>query len=181
MHISHLEPTDLDAIEQAAEALVAGFVIMAPDAWPELASARQEVHEALIEDRICLVAKDDEGVVQGWIGGRHSYARVWELHPLVVHPHAQMRGIGRMLIEALEREVKQRGGLTILLGSDDEAEMTTLSGVDLYQDTWTHVTNIRNVRGHPYEFYQKCGYTIVGVVPDANGMGRPDILMAKRI
>jgi hypothetical protein len=25
------------------------------------------------------------------------------------------------------------------------------------------------------------GYTIVGVIPDANGLGKPDILMAKRI
>ncbi len=31
------------------------------------------------------------------------------------------------------------------------------------------------------EFYQKVGYTVVGVVPDANGLGKPDILMAKRI
>jgi hypothetical protein len=25
------------------------------------------------------------------------------------------------------------------------------------------------------------GYTITGVVPDANGIGKPDILMSKRI
>ncbi len=29
--------------------------------------------------------------------------------------------------------------------------------------------------------YQKRGFVIVGVVPDANGLGKPDILMAKRI
>ena len=29
--------------------------------------------------------------------------------------------------------------------------------------------------------YQKCGFVIVGVVPDANGPGKPDILMAKRV
>jgi aminoglycoside 6'-N-acetyltransferase I len=29
--------------------------------------------------------------------------------------------------------------------------------------------------------YQKCGFLIVGVMPDANGPGKPDILMAKRI
>lgn len=33
----------------------------------------------------------------------------------------------------------------------------------------------------PYEFYQKLGYAIIGVVPDANGLGKPDILMAKRV
>jgi hypothetical protein len=73
------------------------------------------------------------------------------------------------------------GGLTVLLGSDDEDDMTTLSGVELYPDVWTHVANIRNLRGHPFEFYQKCGFVIVGVVPDANGLGKPDILMAKRV
>jgi hypothetical protein len=36
-------------------------------------------------------------------------------------------------------------------------------------------------RGHPFEFYQKCGFVIVGVVPDANGYSKPDILMAKRV
>jgi aminoglycoside 6'-N-acetyltransferase I len=31
------------------------------------------------------------------------------------------------------------------------------------------------------EFHQKLGYTVVGVVPDANGPGKPDISMAKRV
>ena len=91
------------------------------------------------------------------------------------------RGIGRALVADLEVQVRERGGLTMLLGSDDEDDMTTLSGVELYPDIWPHVANIRNLRGHPFEFYQKCGFVIVGVVPDANGLGKPDILMAKRI
>jgi len=37
------------------------------------------------------------------------------------------------------------------------------------------------VKGHPFEFYQKQGYVITGVVPDANGVGKPDILMSKRV
>jgi aminoglycoside 6'-N-acetyltransferase I len=43
------------------------------------------------------------------------------------------------------------------------------------------IKSIKNLQRHSYEFYQKCGYTIVGVIPDANGIGKPDILMAKRI
>ena len=59
--------------------------------------------------------------------------------------------------------------------------MTTLSNVDLYADVPGYIANIRNLKGHPYEFYQKLGYTITGVVPDANGIGKPDILMSKRL
>jgi aminoglycoside 6'-N-acetyltransferase I len=181
MQIVDLEPNDVAAIEQAAEALVAGFHDQAPDAWPDLAAARAEVHEALEPGKLCRVARDADGSMLGWIGGHLFYARVWELHPLVVVPSAQRRGIGRALVADLEVQVRQRGGLTILLGSDDETDMTTLSGVDLYPDVWPHIRNIRNLRSHPFEFYQKCGFVIVGVVPDANGYGKPDILMAKRV
>jgi len=44
-----------------------------------------------------------------------------------------------------------------------------------------HVARIRNLKQHPYEFYQKQGFVIVGVMPDANGIGKPDILMAKSV
>ena len=44
-----------------------------------------------------------------------------------------------------------------------------------------HLAQIRNLNNHPYEFYQKVGFTIVGVIPDANGFGKPDIMMAKRV
>jgi aminoglycoside 6'-N-acetyltransferase I len=44
-----------------------------------------------------------------------------------------------------------------------------------------HARRIRNLRRHPYGFYQKLGYVVVGVLPDANGRGRPDIFMAKRV
>ena len=43
------------------------------------------------------------------------------------------------------------------------------------------IRDIRNLKGHPYAFYQKLGYTIVGVMPDANGRGKPDIYLAKRV
>ncbi len=76
--------------------------------------------------------------------------------------------------------MRERGGITLQLGSDDESGMTSLYGADLYPDVLGHLANIRNLRGHPYEFYQKLGFSIVGVMPDANGPGKPDIFMAKR-
>lgn len=181
MQIIDLAPGDAHVIEQAAQALVDGFGEHWPEAWPDLESARAEVHEALELGTVCRIACDKDGTVLGWIAGHHTYARVWELHPLVVAPAVQGRGIGRALVADLEAQVRQRGALTLMLGSDDENTMTSLSNVDLYPDVWRHLATIRNLRRHPFAFYQQCGFAIIGVVPDANGLGKPDILLAKRV
>ena len=182
MKIIDLDPNNTHAIEQAASLLVEGFRDHWPDAWPDMESALEEVRETFQEDRIRRVAVDDDGSVLGWIGGISEYdGNTWELHPLVVSPTHQGKGIGRALVADFEERVRERGGATIMLGSDDVDNMTTLGGLDLYPDVWPHVADIKNVKGHPYEFYQKLGYVIVGVIPDANGPGKPDIYMAKRM
>jgi aminoglycoside 6'-N-acetyltransferase I len=133
-------------------------------------------------DRICRAAVDENGDLMGIIGGIRGYdGNVWELHPLAVQPSRQGHGIGRALVEDLETQVRSRDGLTITLGTDDEDGMTTLADTDLYKNLWEKVRDIQNLKGHPFEFYQKMGYVITGVVPDANGRGKPDILMAKKV
>lgn len=84
-------------------------------------------------------------------------------------------------MRALENEASQQNVSTIWLGTDDDFGGTNLFGVDLYPNIFEHLSNIQPTAGHPYTFYQKMGYTIVGVIPDASGFGKPDILMAKRI
>jgi aminoglycoside 6'-N-acetyltransferase I len=37
------------------------------------------------------------------------------------------------------------------------------------------------MHGHPYAFYHRLGYTVVGVLPDVDGFGKHDTLVAKRI
>ena len=181
MRIVDLEPGDEETVRQAAILLVEGFKDNWPDAWPDVDAALEEVRESFGEGRISRVAVGEDGAVLGWIGGIPSYGgKVWELHPLVVRPDLQRRGIGRALVADLEERVRERGGLTIWLGTDDETGMTTLSGVDLYPNVLGHLANIRNLRGHPYEYYSKLGYSIIGAMPDANGPGKPDIYMAKR-
>ena len=182
MRIVDLRPDDVTAVRQAAALLVESFAEHWPDAWPDLDAALGEVHESFAEDRLSRVALDDHGAVLGWVGGIRQYdGNVWELHPLVVSPRHRRQGIGRVLVADLEDRVDERGGLTLWLGTDDQNDQTTLSGVDLYSDVLGHLARIRNLRGHPYEFYLKLGFTIVGVMPDANGPGRPDIFMAKRV
>lgn len=182
MQIRDLTADDTELIEQVAAMLVAAFAEHWPEAWPTVDAAREEVRESFASGRISRVAIDDAEKAVGWIGGISEYTgNVWELHPLVVRPDMQGHGIGRALVADLEEQVRARGGLVIQLGTDDEDNMTSLGGVDLFPDVLGALGRIRNLRRHPYEFYQKLGYVIVGVIPDANGFGKPDILMAKSL
>ena len=182
MKIINLPSDNLDLINQTSQLLFEGFKQHWPDAWPDLTSALQEVHDSFGEDRISRVAVTDEGYVLGWIGAIQEYdGHAWQLHPLVVHPMHQGSGIGRALVVDLEDRIRQRGGITIYLGTDDEDDMTSLANTDLYPDVLSHLARIKNLKRHPFEFYQKLGYVIIGVIPDANGLGKPDILMAKRL
>jgi aminoglycoside 6'-N-acetyltransferase I len=164
----------------AAQLLVDGF----RDHWPDAYETRKEALETVDECRALgpvRAAVDADGEVIGWVGVRHNYARVWELHPLVVTGHAREQGVGRALVEAVEKLAADRGGLTLQLGSDDEDDMTSLAGVDLYPDPLRHLSAIEDRKRHPFGFYLKCGFSVVGVVPDANGFGKPDIILAKRV
>jgi aminoglycoside 6'-N-acetyltransferase I len=182
MQIVDLKPDHEKLIRQIAAMLVEAFQEHWPNAWPDINAALKEVHESFAPDRITRVALDEEGKVLGWISGQpHSNGNVWELHPLVVNPAAQGPGVGRALVADFEQRVKERRGLTLWVGTDDEDRQTSLSGVDLYPEVFAHLARIKNLRRHPYEFYQKLGFVIVGVMPDANGHGKPDISMAKRI
>jgi len=182
VEIRDLRAEDEELIPQVAAMLVTAFKELAPEAWPNMESALKEVRESFQADRLSRVAMDEAGTALGWVGGIRQYdGHVWELHPLVVRPDCQGQGIGRALVADLEAQVREQGALTLWLGTDDETGMTTLAGVNLYPNVWEHVAQIKNLRGHPYEFYQKLGFVIVGVMPDANGGGKPDIFMAKSV
>ncbi len=94
---------DAKLIEATARLLMNGFREFAPHAWPDMESALEEVHESLERDRISRVMLSDMGEVLGWIGGISQYdGHAWELHPLVVLPSHQRRGMGRKLVADLE-------------------------------------------------------------------------------
>jgi aminoglycoside 6'-N-acetyltransferase I len=166
---------DSDAFRKEFAGLIACF----PHCYEDC--AMEEVEECLSEDRIALMALAD-GRLAGFVGAISHYGVTgWELHPLAVFPEFQGQGIGKALVKALEAEVFKRGGITLYLDTDDEFDKTSLSNADLYDHLWERIANIHNLKKHPYEFYQKLGYQIVGVLPDVNGFGKPDIYMAKRI
>ena len=166
-------------LESAASLLVVGFD--APSGWRDIDKARDAVGHVL-DEGFARAMLDGEALL-GWIGGLPDYdGRVWELHPLVVRREHRRQGIGRALVAAFETEAARRGALTVTLGTDDDAGMTSLAGIDLYDDVPGHLAQLRDLgRGHPFLFYRALGYVVTGVMPDANGRGRPDIFMSKAI
>ena len=154
-----------------------------PRGWPTLASAREEVARVIADGFARAMGSAGGDTLLGWVGGLPEYhGRVWELHPLVVRPEHRRQGIGRALVAAFEAEARRRGALTATLGTDDDSGMTSLSDVDLYADVPGHMSGLRDLgRDHPFLFYRKLGYVVTGVMPDANGRGRPDIYMSKSL
>lgn len=160
---------------QSAELLREAF----PEAYGE--NPEEEVRSILQEERIAVKAVF-KGELIGLVGAIPQYGNTgWELHPLVVKKELRGKGVGGKLVLFLEEKVAESGGLTLYLGTDDETGATSLSEGDLFQDPFRKIAEIRNYKGHPYEFYQKMGYIIIGVLPDANGIGKPDIWMAKSL
>ena len=177
--IVDLEQQPLAIREQAAQLLLDGFD--EPRGWPTIELGRLELQHVLAEG--FARAMLDSDTLVGWIGGLPEYnGRVWELHPLVVRRDQRRRGSGRRLVEAFEAEARLRGAFTVTLGTDDDSGMTSLSNADLYDNIPRHIAELRDLgRSHPFLFYRKLGYVVTGVLPDANGPGRPDIYMSKRV
>jgi aminoglycoside 6'-N-acetyltransferase I len=167
---------------QAARVLVEGFRELAPRAWPNLTAAEGEVRVLLEPPNVARCALDPEGRLLGWAGGLPQYyGETWELQPLVVDPQLRGQGVGRALLRDMEAQAYGQGGRTLWVGADDEAGLTSLAGADLFADPLGALQRITGRRPHPLGFYRSMGFQVVGAIPDANGPGCPDILLAKRL
>ena len=152
-----------------------------PSAWHDRAAARREVDSFFgVSERLGFALQDGAAML-GWIGAIRHYPQAWELHPIVVAPARQRQGIGSRLLAALEARAARDGAVALWLGTDDDFGGTTLYGRDLYPDVLGALATLAPTTGHPYTFYQARGFAVTGVIPDANGLGRHDILMAKRL
>lgn len=167
---------------QMAEVLYEGFRGSGSEGLESLEKCRKGVDDIVERNPINRLAVEEGGEVLGFTSGSELYkGYTWELELLVVRPDVQLRGIGAGLLRDFEENVFVRGGSVVFLGTDDENSRTSLGGKELYPDALQNLIEIKDVGGHPFQFYQKMGYEIVGLLPDANGFGKPDIFMAKRL
>jgi aminoglycoside 6'-N-acetyltransferase I len=165
----------------AADILNKTFLDIKNTSWPDFESAKRAVLECIEPPNICLGIFQNRELC-GWAGLRPMYEKTWELHPIVVRKEDQKKGIGRKLIGELENRAKEKGIIGIVLGTDDETGSTSISQKELNgENIFESIGEIKNIKNHPYEFYKKCGYCIIGIIPDANGERKPDIWMWKKI
>ena len=179
MQIINMNKANETQITQAAQILTDSL----PIGWPTFQDAMDEIKDLLIPKNILLAIVVND-IVLGWGGilAPVYNGNVFELHPLAVRSDRRNQGIGGAIVTALEDEARMQGGLTMHIGADDERDdgETSFANVDLYDDLPRKITNF-NPRMHQSGFYLKLGYKIIGVMPDANGIGKPDIYFGKRI
>lgn len=169
-------------LQSAANILLDSLAHVA-GAWKTMDEANEEIGTRLVDPDWTGFAAVEDGELLGWIGGIASYSHAWEVHPLVVAPGKQRRGVGKALIGALEDAARHAGALSLYLGSDDDFGGTTAFGADLLADVPASIRALSLTPGslHPLEFYRSVGFVVVGFIPDADGPGKPDIWFAKRL
>jgi aminoglycoside 6'-N-acetyltransferase I len=84
-------------------------------------------------------------------------------------------------VEDVERLAKISGILTLFAGTGDETGRTSLSAVDLYEDPLSALATISCEGPHAYKFWLGVGFHVVGVMPDAEGIGMHGIHLAKSL
>jgi len=168
-------------IKQAVNLLIEAFSGIGM--WPDLdeKEAEETVNECIEDGKICIGIKKEEELI-GWIGLREMYEKTWELHPMAISTKYKGKGYGKILLTELENIAYEKGIIGIMAGSDDQNFKTSLSDKDITENNiFEEIKNIKNYDNHPYEFYKKCGYSIVGIIPNANGVNKPDIWLWKDI
>jgi len=111
-------------------------------------------------DYMVEVAVDENDRVLGYIcyGLDSMTDGTFNLYWIAVHPRSQGKGIGRLLLEHLERRVLELGGRMIVIET---------SSTERYKST--------------QNFYLKAGYTLVARIPNYYEMGDDKLIYVKEL
>jgi aminoglycoside 6'-N-acetyltransferase I len=175
-----LEDLDAEAREHLAALTLEAGREHSPGWLPDLEAAREEIREALVPGKAARVLVEHDRPI-AWVAAAHDWGRIWELHPLIVAVDRQRRGHGSALVREIEAIARAAGALTMTLGTSDMTGATSLSGVDLYDDLSARLAAVELRAPHALGFWRRAGYTIVGVIPDAEAPGQPSITLARRL
>jgi aminoglycoside 6'-N-acetyltransferase I len=172
-----VEPGDDRFLEEAS--------ILLETVYPHLAltpgDALEEISRIQTDESIFIVRLVEDELI-GMIGARPTHGSTgYELFPHVVDPTEQNQGLGTVLLYMLEKELAKRGATVLFLATEDEFGDTTLYDTDLFAEPFEPMRTMKAVNWHPFVFYRRRGFQVCGVIPDAFGVGKPDILMAKKI
>lgn len=165
--------------ERLADLSLAAALAHSPEWMRDLDEALEVIAEHTTGDGVARVLVDGDRPL-AWIAAHPLWGRAWELEPLLVAIPEQGRGHGRRLVREIEALAAAAGALTMLVGTSDVRGETSLAGVDLYVDTHARL-GAAEVGRHAAAFWLRVGYRIVGVVPDAEGPGKPSITLARRL
>lgn len=152
-----------------------------PRWMPTYDDTESELHDALRPGGAAFVAFR-HGRAVGWIAAQPSDRCAWEIHPLLVDAAAQGLGIGRALVQRLERELTARGVLTLSVATSDWIGATNLFGRSLFPDPIEHLRTMQTQAehaAHALPFWQRCGFALSGCVPDAEARGVHRYLLSK--
>lgn len=177
--IVDLTPEDTQLIQQTAQVAYEASQSISKIWLPSVEAALEEVYESLEREGISQVLLDGNRVA-AWIGASLQFSgRVVEIHPLIVARAYQGKGLGRQMVNHVEAWARQQGAFTLWIGTSDKTHATSLSGVNLYENPGIAISSFHQVAPHPCGFWLRLGFRIVGVLPDAEGFGKPSIMMAQ--
>lgn len=180
MRVTDLTEADIDLIDQVAHILLECFAEFSPGWLATLEDAVDEVFESFEPGRRSRVLINDAEDVLGWVGAFED-EHCWEIHPIAVALEHQRQGHGTGLVEDIAALAREAGAVALWAGTGDETGATSLFGRDLYADPLAAMTNLTAAARHPVNFWRKVGFTLVGVLPDEEGLGKPGIHFARRI
>lgn len=179
-----IEIVDLTAADTRWNADIAAFLQpcfaqFAPAWLPDAAACREEVQESFDPGRRSRVLLED-GRPAGWVGAIEDDHN-WEIHPIAVAAFAQRRGYGLRLVNDVLALAGEAGAVAVWAGTSDETGSTSFSELDLYTHPAAAFGPWTAHPEHPVNFWFKTGFSLVGVMPDDEGLGKPGLHFAKRI